>query len=199
MAETSQRTWVLNPAGQRSSGQWIDDTLVERKVTSIKDAQKLSFEAKEAGVYLVQVEAYDKIGRRQQVSIDFFVGGQSPVTWARAPSQTATVTADKESYAPGETATRMLSRRASMRHYFLMRTSSATASAAAIPAASGPRSSSGTPASATSGGGAGAVTSGPASEASAPIERSTTTAWVRPTSRRRCHFAPVTTNQRPFT
>lgn len=30
MADSSQRTWVLNPAGQRTSGQWIDDTLVDR-------------------------------------------------------------------------------------------------------------------------------------------------------------------------
>ena len=107
-----KRNWVSTlQASDFSQGaakyvtQTIDDTLVERKVTSAKEAQKLSFEAKEAGVYLVQVEAYDKIGRRQQVSVDFFVGGQSPVTWARAPSQTATVTADKDAYAPGETAT----------------------------------------------------------------------------------------------
>ncbi|MFT4098477.1 MAG: MG2 domain-containing protein [Rhodoblastus sp.] len=107
-----RRNWVSTlQASDFSQGaakyvtQTIDDTLVERKVTSVKDAQKLSFEAKEAGVYLVQVEAYDRIGRRQQVSVDFFVGGQTPVTWARAPSQTATVTTDKEAYAPGETAT----------------------------------------------------------------------------------------------
>lgn len=107
-----KRNWVSTlQASDFSQGaakyvtQTIDDTLIERKVASTKEAQKLSFEAKEAGVYLVQVEAYDKIGRRQQVSVDFFVGGQSPVTWARAPSQTATVTTDKESYAPGETAT----------------------------------------------------------------------------------------------
>ena len=31
----------------------VDETLVERKVTSAKDAQKLDFEAKDAGVYLV--------------------------------------------------------------------------------------------------------------------------------------------------
>ena len=66
---------------------------------------RLAFEAREAGVYLVQVEASDRIGRRQQVSVDFFVGGDTPVTWARPPAQTATVTTDKESYAPGETAT----------------------------------------------------------------------------------------------
>ena len=85
--------------------QIIDETLVERKVTSTKEAQRLAFEAREAGVYLVQVEASDRIGRRQQVSVDFFVGGETPVTWARPPAQTATMTTDKESYAPGETAT----------------------------------------------------------------------------------------------
>ncbi|MGO9673674.1 MAG: MG2 domain-containing protein [Methylocella sp.] len=83
----------------------VDETLVERKVTSAKEAQKLDFEAKDAGVYLVEVEASDKVGRRQKVSVDFFVGGETPVTFARAPAQTAEVATDKEAYAPGETAT----------------------------------------------------------------------------------------------
>ena len=30
MAETSQRAWVLIPAGQQAAGQWIDDTLAQR-------------------------------------------------------------------------------------------------------------------------------------------------------------------------
>src|SRR5215475_2863990 len=85
--------------------QVIDETLVERQVRSTAEAQRLTFETRESGVYLVQVEATDRIGRRQQVSVDFFVGGATPVTWARPPAQTATVTTDKESYAPGETAT----------------------------------------------------------------------------------------------
>lgn len=83
----------------------IDDTLVERKVTSAAEPQRLSFETREAGVYLVQIEATDRIGRRQQVSLDMFVGGDTPVTWARAPAQTAEVTTDREAYAPGDTAT----------------------------------------------------------------------------------------------
>jgi len=85
--------------------QIIDETLVEKKVASAKEAMRLAFEARDAGVYLVQVEASDRIGRRQQVSVDFFVGGDTPVTWARPPAQTATITTDKESYTPGETAT----------------------------------------------------------------------------------------------
>ena len=82
-----------------------DETLLERKVKSAKEAQRIELEAKDAGVYLVQLEAYDRIGRRQQVSVDFFVGGDTPVTFQRPPSSTATVTLDKEKYAPGETAT----------------------------------------------------------------------------------------------
>ena len=82
-----------------------DETLLERKVKSAKEAQAIELEAKDAGVYVVQLEAYDRIGRRQQVSVDFFVGGDTPVTFQRPPSSTATVTLDKEKYAPGETAT----------------------------------------------------------------------------------------------
>jgi len=88
--------------------QVIDETLIERKVTSAKEAQRLSFEARDAGVYLVQLEAADKLGRRQQVTVDFFVGGDTPTTWARPPAQTATVTTDKDSYAPGESATLLI-------------------------------------------------------------------------------------------
>jgi len=82
-----------------------DETILERKVTSAKDAQKFELTTKDAGVYLVQLEAYDKLKRRQQVSVDFFVGGNTPVTFARPPAASATVTTDKEKYAPGETAT----------------------------------------------------------------------------------------------
>jgi uncharacterized protein YfaS (alpha-2-macroglobulin family) len=85
-----------------------DETLIERKVTSAKEAQKIELEAREAGVYIVQLEAYDRLKRRQQVSVDFFVGGDTPVTFQRPPSSTATITLDKEKYAPGETATLLI-------------------------------------------------------------------------------------------
>lgn len=85
--------------------QVLEETLLERKLTSAKEAQKIELEAREAGVYVAQLEAYDRIGRRQQVSVDFFVGGDTPVTFQRPPASTATITTDKQSYAPGETAT----------------------------------------------------------------------------------------------
>lgn len=107
-----KRNWIsILQASDFSQGsakyvtQVVDETLVERKVTSTAEAQRVAFETREAGVYLVQLEATDRIGRRQQVSVDFFVGGSTPVTWARAPAQTATITADRESYAPDDRAT----------------------------------------------------------------------------------------------
>jgi len=85
--------------------QVIEETILERKLTSVKEAQKIELEARDAGVYVVQLEAYDRIGRRQQVSVDFFVGGNTPVTFQRPPASTASITTDKQSYAPGEAAT----------------------------------------------------------------------------------------------
>ena len=82
-----------------------DDVLIERKVTSAKEAQKIELETRDAGVYVVQLEAYDRLKRRQQVSVDFFVGGDTPVTFARPPAESATITTDKDKYAPGEVAT----------------------------------------------------------------------------------------------
>ena len=36
--------------------------------------------------------------------VDLFMAGDTPVTWSRPPAQTVTVTADRDRYAPGETA-----------------------------------------------------------------------------------------------
>jgi uncharacterized protein YfaS (alpha-2-macroglobulin family) len=85
-----------------------DETLLERKVASAKEAQQIALEAREAGVYVVQLEAYDRLKRRQQVSVDFFVAGDTPVTFQRPPATSATITPDKEKYAPGETATLLI-------------------------------------------------------------------------------------------
>ncbi len=70
-----RRNWISTlQASDFSQGaakyvtQVIDETVVERKMTSAAEVQKLAFEAREAGVYLVQIEASDRIGRRQQVT-----------------------------------------------------------------------------------------------------------------------------------
>jgi uncharacterized protein YfaS (alpha-2-macroglobulin family) len=88
--------------------QVIDEAIAERQVTSGTAPQTVHFGATEAGVYLVEVTAADKVGRTQTVKVDLFMSGDTPVTWQRPPAQTITVTADKERYDPGETATLLL-------------------------------------------------------------------------------------------
>lgn len=82
-----------------------DETLLERRIISGADASKIDLPVQEAGVYIVEIEAWDRLKRRQQVAVDFFVGGDTPVTFARPPAQTATISSDRDKYAPGETAT----------------------------------------------------------------------------------------------
>ncbi len=85
--------------------QILDETVAERRITSTEAAQPMRFDVPEAGVYVVELEATDKAGRRQTVKVDLFMAGDTPVTWSRPPSQTVTISTDKEAYAPGETAT----------------------------------------------------------------------------------------------
>ena len=85
--------------------QVLDETVEERKVVSGAAPIPMHFGVSEAGVYLVELEAEDKAGRRQTVRVDLFTAGDTPVTWAQPPSQTVTLSADKDAYDPGETAT----------------------------------------------------------------------------------------------
>jgi uncharacterized protein YfaS (alpha-2-macroglobulin family) len=88
--------------------QVIDETVEERHVTSAADAQTVNFGVSEAGVYLVEVTAADKVGRTQTVRVDLFMAGDTPVTWQHPPAQTVTVSTDKDRYDPGETATLLI-------------------------------------------------------------------------------------------
>ncbi len=86
----------------------VEETVEERQITSADDVQKLHFEARDAGVYVVELEAEDQIGRKQTVRVDLFMAGDTPVTWPRAPSQTVTVTTEQKEYTPGDTATLLI-------------------------------------------------------------------------------------------
>ncbi len=86
----------------------VDEKRLEKTLTTAGDSIKLDVPVAESGVYIVEVEASDDLGRRQTVSTDLFIGGGEPVTWSRPPSQVFKVTTDKASYVPGETATMVL-------------------------------------------------------------------------------------------
>ncbi len=64
----------------------------------------VTFSVSEAGVYIVELSARDKVGRAQRVAMDVFVQGPTPVTWERAPERGFTLRTDKTVYEPGDTA-----------------------------------------------------------------------------------------------
>ena len=88
--------------------QVMDETVETRQLTSTADAQTMHFGVAEAGVYLVEVTAADKVGRAQTVRVDLFMAGNTPVTWQHPPAETVTVSTDKDRYDPGETATLLI-------------------------------------------------------------------------------------------
>jgi uncharacterized protein YfaS (alpha-2-macroglobulin family) len=86
----------------------VDDKIAETKIASESAAKALSFPIDRAGVYIVELEAQDRIGRAQKLAVDLFANGDQPVTWARQPAKKFAVSTDKKEYAPGDVATLVL-------------------------------------------------------------------------------------------
>jgi uncharacterized protein YfaS (alpha-2-macroglobulin family) len=82
----------------------VDEKLLEKKVTSQATPLSVTLPIGEAGVYVVEVEARDRLGRAQVVAVDLYAGGDQPVAWEKPESHIFTVSTDKVAYAPGETA-----------------------------------------------------------------------------------------------
>ena len=82
----------------------VDEKVLERQVVSGAEAQAIELELPEAGVYVVELEAHDRLGRAQTVAVDLFAGGGQPVAWEKPPAAVFQVTPDKAKYAPGERA-----------------------------------------------------------------------------------------------
>ncbi|MBI5165314.1 MAG: alpha-2-macroglobulin [Magnetospirillum sp.] len=82
----------------------IEEKVAETTFTSGSAPEKVSFPIKGAGVFIIEVDAQDKLGRLQTVKVDLFAGGERPATWSRPPAEVFSATPDKTAYAPGETA-----------------------------------------------------------------------------------------------
>ncbi|MBR0655761.1 alpha-2-macroglobulin [Plastoroseomonas arctica] len=111
-ARLIRRNWIstlqasdFSQGAARYETETVDEVAEERSLTSAAEPTPLRFEAREAGVYLVQLDAEDRLGRRQTVRVDLFMAGDTPVTWPRPPAQTVTVSVERDAHAPGETAT----------------------------------------------------------------------------------------------
>jgi alpha-2-macroglobulin len=86
----------------------VDEKLTELEATSGAGPRPVSLALPRAGVYVVEVEARDRLGRTQVVAVDLYAGGEQPVTWAKQQAGALAVVADRSEYRPGETAALVL-------------------------------------------------------------------------------------------
>jgi uncharacterized protein YfaS (alpha-2-macroglobulin family) len=108
---TIHRQWhsVLQ-ASDFTSGEarYLTDTVDvpkgERAVTSGKRPASVSMPVDAPGVWLVEAEARDELGRVQVVRVDLFAGGEGAVGWEKPEAGTFDVATDEASYRPGQTA-----------------------------------------------------------------------------------------------
>jgi uncharacterized protein YfaS (alpha-2-macroglobulin family) len=86
----------------------VDEKVKEIQVKSGAEALPVPLAIPRSGVYIVEIEASDRLGRTQVVTVDLYAGGDQAVTWTKPPAGSFTVTGDKASYQPGETAALVL-------------------------------------------------------------------------------------------
>ncbi len=106
-----QRQWHSHlQAGDFSQGvakyvtEVVDEKVFEKTFNSTTKIKKLRLPVIKAGVYIVEIESRDKMGRMQSVKVDMFAGGKEPVSWSRQTTKVFKVSTDKKSYSPGDTA-----------------------------------------------------------------------------------------------
>src|SRR5436189_48119 len=86
----------------------VDEKVSETTVTSGEEPTTLHLPLDHAGVYVVELEAHDRLGRAQVIGVDLYAGGAEPVTWAKPATRVFEVATDKEADDPGETAALVL-------------------------------------------------------------------------------------------
>lgn len=79
----------------------VDEKVSEQTVTSGKEPLTVPLPIASSGVYVVELESRDRLGRSQVVSVDLYAGGDEPVTWARPATKVFSVAPDKAKYQPG--------------------------------------------------------------------------------------------------
>ena len=86
----------------------VDVPLIQQTLISTTEPMGLSLPVEEAGVYVVEIAAQDRLGRRQSVSADLYVAGDTAVAWEKPQANVFETTPDKTAYDPGETANLLL-------------------------------------------------------------------------------------------
>jgi alpha-2-macroglobulin len=86
----------------------VDEKISETKITSAIEPVKVKLPIDKAGVYIVEVEARDRLERAQVVSADLYAGGDQPVSWPKPATRVFSVFTDRAKYDPGMTASIVL-------------------------------------------------------------------------------------------
>jgi uncharacterized protein YfaS (alpha-2-macroglobulin family) len=82
----------------------VDELVLEKRASSLAEALALDLPVANAGVYIVEVQGRDAVGRLQSVKRDLYVSGPTPVAWKRTTAAVFETSLDKKAYEPGDTA-----------------------------------------------------------------------------------------------
>lgn len=82
----------------------VDEKVSETVVTSTDKILAVPLALPSAGVFVVEAESRDRLGRSQVLAVDFFSAGDEPVAWSKPANQIFSVATDKASYDPGDAA-----------------------------------------------------------------------------------------------
>ncbi len=82
----------------------VDNLVSEKALVSGADALSVDIPVENAGVYIVEIQGYDSVGRMQSVKRDLYVSGPTPVAWKRTTAAVFETSLDKKVYESGDTA-----------------------------------------------------------------------------------------------
>ncbi|MCB9554089.1 MAG: alpha-2-macroglobulin, partial [Myxococcales bacterium] len=92
----------------RGEARYVTDVVDEVVTTTSVQSGKAPITAKlpidRAGVWLVELEARDRLGRAQVVTVDLYAGGAGSVSWDKPKAGVFALAADRAEHAPGQTA-----------------------------------------------------------------------------------------------
>ena len=92
----------------RSEPRYITDENIslveERTITTGAKPLELHFRDQEPGVYIIELNATDKLGRLQTLKLDLFLAGKKAVVWQKSQQKVFETVTDKDAYVPGDVA-----------------------------------------------------------------------------------------------
>ncbi|RPJ52767.1 MAG: alpha-2-macroglobulin, partial [Acidobacteria bacterium] len=86
----------------------VDNKMSESTVRSGSEPLAIKLPIDKSGVYIIELEAHDRLDRAQVVRVDLYAGGPEAITWAKPVSRVFSVATDKPRYDPGNTASIVL-------------------------------------------------------------------------------------------